>query len=51
MLYSEEASIIGTRLSAFPGEFNQGLQTKLYWKLDENSKKVKRKLNVDTLIN
>ena len=46
LLYSEKVSIIGTRLSAFPGEFNQGLQTKLYWKLDENSKKVKRKLNV-----
>ena len=41
MLYSEEASIIGTRLSAFLGEFNQGLQTKLHFKLDGNSKKSK----------
>ena len=32
-LYSEEASIIGTRFSTFPGEFNQGLQTKMYKKL------------------
>ena len=38
LLYSEKAGIIGTRLSTFPGEFNQGLQTNCTEKIDENTK-------------
>ena len=51
MLYSEEASIIDTRFSAFPGEFNQGLQTKNVQKTSSKVAKSLRKLNVDMLIN
>ena len=50
MLYFEKVGI-GTRFSTLPGEFNQGLQTNCTEKIDEISLKVKRKLNVDTLIN
>ena len=45
------APIIGTRFSTFPGEFNQGLQTKNVQKTSSKVAKSLRKINVDTLIN
>ena len=40
MLYFEKVGI-GTRFSTLPGEFNQGLQTKMQKNFIENGKKFK----------